>query len=85
MLTVLKVLRESVAVLGMALTGFGGFTGLPSLSVNRQQLGSCTRTFRQAVRGVNLPGISPEDICSALFIKKTHARVHSQRHAFGFP
>ena len=45
MLTVLEVLRESVAVLGMALTGFGGFTGLPNLSVNRQQLGSCTRSF----------------------------------------
>ena len=70
MLTVLEVLREYVAALGMALTGFGGFTGLLSLSVNRQQLGSCTRTFRQAVRGANLPGISPEVMCSAFFIKK---------------
>ena len=84
MLTALEVLRKYVAALGMALTGFGGFTGLLSLSVNRQQLGSCARTFRQAVRGVNLPGISPEVICSGFFIQKKHACVHSQRHGFCF-
>ncbi len=84
MLTVLEVLREYVAVLGMASTGFGGFTRLLSLSVNRQQLGTCTRTFRQAVRGVNLPGISPEDICSAIFINKKNARTREFSAACGW-